>query len=67
MVEVIVSNWRLNSVGSEALDIRPYPCVMAKRRRDVCALPESGRLGKAGCSFVVRPLICNGWSALGSA
>jgi len=30
--------------------------VMAKRLRDVCALPESERLWKAGRGFVVRDL-----------
>jgi hypothetical protein len=28
--------------------------VMAKRLRDVCGLPESESLWKAGCGFVVR-------------
>jgi hypothetical protein len=30
--------------------------VMAKRRRDVCALPESEPLWRAGRGFVVRAL-----------
>jgi hypothetical protein len=29
-------------------------CIMAKRLRDVCALPESEPLWRAGRGFVVR-------------
>ena len=37
------------------IDISPTACrVMAKRLRDVCALPESERLWRAGRGFVVR-------------
>ena len=39
-----------------ALIFRPCLCVMAKRLRDVCALPESERLWRAGRGFVVRDL-----------
>ena len=35
---------------------RPCQCVMAKRLRDVCALPESEPLWRAGRGFVVRDL-----------
>ena len=35
---------------------RPRLCVMAKRLRDVCALPESKPLWHAGRGFVVRDL-----------
>jgi hypothetical protein len=39
------------------IDISPTACrVMAKRLRDVCALPESEPLWKAGRGFVVRDL-----------
>jgi DNA modification methylase len=39
------------------IDISPTACrVMAKRLRDVCGLPESEPLWKAGCGFVVRDL-----------
>jgi hypothetical protein len=39
------------------IDISPTACrVMAKRMRDVCALPESEPLWKAGRGFVVRDL-----------
>jgi hypothetical protein len=38
------------------IDISPTACrVMAKRLRDVCGLPESEPLWKAGRGFVVRP------------
>jgi hypothetical protein len=37
------------------IDISPTACrVMAKRLRDVCALPESKPLWRAGRGFVVR-------------
>jgi hypothetical protein len=39
-----------------ALIFRPCLCVMARRLRDVCALPESEPLWRAGRSFVVRDL-----------
>jgi hypothetical protein len=39
------------------IDISPTACrVMAKRLRDVCALPESEPLWRAGRGFVVRDL-----------
>ena len=39
------------------IDISPTACrVMAKRLRDVCALPESESLCRAGHGFVVRAL-----------
>jgi hypothetical protein len=39
------------------IDISPTACrVMAKRLRDVCALPESELLWRAGRGFVVRDL-----------
>jgi hypothetical protein len=39
------------------IDISPTACrVMAKRLRDVCALPESEPLWHAGRGFVVRDL-----------
>ena len=39
------------------IDISPTACrVMAKRLRDVCGLPESEPLWKAGRGFVVRDL-----------
>ena len=39
------------------VDISPTACrVMAKRLRDVCALPESEPLWRAGRGFVVRDL-----------
>ena len=39
------------------IDISPTACrVMAKRLRDVCALPESEPFWHAGRSFVVRDL-----------
>ncbi len=39
------------------IDISPTACrVMAKRLRDVCALPESEPLWKAGRGFIVRDL-----------
>jgi hypothetical protein len=38
-----------------ALIFRPCLCVMAKRLRDVCGLPESEPLWRAGRGFVVRP------------
>ena len=39
------------------IDISPTACrVMAKRLRDVCALPESEPLRRAGRGFVVRAL-----------
>ena len=39
------------------IDISPTACrVMAKRLRDVCGLPESEPLWRAGCGFVVRDL-----------
>jgi len=39
------------------IDVSPTACrVMAKRLRDVCALPESEPLWKAGRGFVVRDL-----------
>ena len=38
------------------IDISPAACrVMAKRLRDVCGLPESEPLWRAGRGFVVRP------------
>jgi hypothetical protein len=38
------------------IDISPTACrVMAKRLRDVCGLPESEPLWRAGRGFVVRP------------
>jgi hypothetical protein len=38
-------------------DISPTACrVMAQRLRDVCALPESEQLWRAGRGFVVRDL-----------
>jgi len=38
------------------IDISPTVCrVLAKRLRDVCALPESAPLWRAGRGFVVRP------------
>jgi hypothetical protein len=41
----------------ESIDISPTACrVMAKRLRDVCALPESEPLWHAGRGFVVRDL-----------
>ena len=41
------------------VDISPTACrVMAKRLRDVCALPESEALWRAGRGFVVRNLPC---------
>ena len=43
------------------IDVSPTACrVMAKRLRDVCALPEDEALWKAGRGFVVRDLP---WSA----
>jgi hypothetical protein len=37
------------------IDISPTACrVMAKRLRDVCGLPESEPLWRAGRGFVVR-------------
>ena len=39
-----------------ALIFRPCLCVMAKRLRGVCALPESEPLWRAGRGFVVRDL-----------
>jgi hypothetical protein len=39
-----------------ALIFRRCVCVMAKRLRDVCALPESEPLRRAGRGFVVRAL-----------
>jgi len=39
-----------------ALIFRPCLCVMAKRLRDVCGLPESEPLWRAGRGFVVRYL-----------
>jgi hypothetical protein len=39
-----------------ALIFRPCLCVLAKRLRDVCALPESEPLWRAGRDFVVRDL-----------
>ena len=39
------------------IDISPTACrVMAKRLRDVCGLPESEPLWRAGRGFVVRDL-----------
>jgi hypothetical protein len=39
-----------------SVDISPTACrVTAKRLRDVCALPESKPLWRAGRGFVVRP------------
>jgi hypothetical protein len=39
------------------IDTSPIACrVMAKRLRDVCALPESEPLWRAGRGFVVRDL-----------
>jgi hypothetical protein len=41
---------------ANGIDISPTACrVMAKRLRDVCALPESEPLWRAGRGFVVRP------------
>jgi len=37
-----------------ALIFCPCLCVMVKRLRDVCALPESEPLWRAGRGFVVR-------------
>ena len=38
------------------IDISPTACrVMAKRLRDVCGLPESEPLWRAGRGFVVHP------------
>ena len=38
------------------IDISPTACrVMAKRMRDVCRLPESEPLSRAGRGFVVLP------------
>jgi hypothetical protein len=46
-----------NSRAGIGMDISPTACrVMAKRLRDVCALPESERLWRAGRGFVVRAL-----------
>src|ERR1700683_402459 len=43
--------------SSGCIDISPTACrVMAKRLRDVCALPESEPLWRAGRGFVVRDL-----------
>jgi hypothetical protein len=39
-----------------ALIFRPCLCAMAKRLRDVCGLPESEPLWRAGRGFVVRDL-----------
>ncbi len=45
------------SLTTTGIDISPTACrVMAKRRRDVCALPESEPLWRAGRGFVVRDL-----------
>jgi hypothetical protein len=39
------------------IDISPTACrVMAKRLRDICGLPESEPLWRAGRGFVVRDL-----------
>jgi hypothetical protein len=39
------------------IDVSPTACrVMARRLRDVCALPESEPLWRAGRGFVVRDL-----------
>jgi hypothetical protein len=46
-----------NSCAGIGIDISPTACrVMAKRLRDVCALPESEPLWRAGRGFVVRAL-----------
>ena len=43
--------------GGIGIDISPTACrVMAKRLRDVCALPESEPLWRAGRGFIVRDL-----------
>src|ERR1017187_5527624 len=39
-----------------ALIFRPCLCVMAKRRRDICGLPESEPLWRAGRGFVFGDL-----------
>jgi hypothetical protein len=45
------------SNGRIGIRISPTACrVMAKRLRDVCALPESEPLWRAGRGFVVRDL-----------
>jgi hypothetical protein len=51
------------------IDISPTACrVMAKRLRDVCALPESEPLWRAGRGFVVRDLPWTPfWTAVASA
>ena len=47
----------LNSARRDCIDISPTACrVMAKRLRDVCGLPESEPLWRAGRGFVVRDL-----------
>ena len=54
-----MSNFALveNSCDWIGIDISPTACrVMAKCLRDVCALPESEPLWRAGRGFVVRDL-----------
>jgi hypothetical protein len=50
------------------IDISPTACrVMAKRLRDVCALPESEPLWRAGGGFVVCDLLWTPfWTAVAS-
>jgi len=49
-----INGWAIIKEGGLTTACR----VMAKRLRDVCALPESEPLWRAGRGFVVRDLPC---------